>query len=208
MTRGGYSNYEAGTAPIPDDRLTALIAMGFTPSGAGATLQANLPPAVLGDVSRIQPRATVALPYVGELPGGEWDSPSAVGVQEEVDPKYAGEQRFCAKIRGDSCWPALQQGDWCVFQGSYTPQYGMIVVAQRKGDHGATVKLLERDSAKGEPVLRALNPEHEDPTAEGWGAVAYLVAVSWVSPSGSEASYFNPHGIRAKDLLAMRAGME
>ncbi len=45
MTRGGYANYEAGSAPIPERRMDALRAMGFGSSdssqGAGVTRAAE-----------------------------------------------------------------------------------------------------------------------------------------------------------------------
>lgn len=107
----------------------------------------------------------VQMRYAGEVPAGDWGDPLA---SEEfvVDDRYEHPKRFVARVVGDSCWPALRQGDLTVWHHDLNPQYGLIVLAQRKGDHACTVKQLVWDAEDSRPRLAPVNPDYDDPFAD------------------------------------------
>jgi len=115
-----------------------------------------------------------------------------------VDSIHAGQGHFLAKVRGISCYPYLKEGDTVVFESDLAPPSGVIVLAQRKGDHGCTVKLLDTDPATGTPKLAPLNPETDPPDpGEGWGAIAKLVGIIR-DVEGAEFNLSHQRGIRPK----------
>lgn len=193
MTRGGYANYEAGTAPIPDDRLAKLRAMGYEsdrPETSGPMLPVTFP--------------MQQMPYIGYIPAGTWAEPSDTEDFMEVEAKYWKKGRYVSRIEGDSCHPALQRDDLCIWEEKLSPPYGKIVIARKKGDHAATVKQLLWDSVTQAPRLKAINPAFEDAEADGWGAVAMLVGVLWFDEDGGEISIYRKDGIRPDQLIKLR----
>ena len=109
---------------------------------------------------------------------------------------------FAAKVIGDSCFPALVQGDLTIWHSEPNPPYGRIVIAQRKGDHGCTVKELHYDQAVLRPVLRPINPQYSaPPDGDGWGVIAFLVGLIREDSEGIEESYYNKRGFTPRQLL-------
>jgi hypothetical protein len=160
--------------------------------------------ATVGDLD--YPRTPVAyptsrMPYAGDVPcSREWGDPLSGGEFVEVDSQYQHPRRFAARVVGDSCYPALQPGDMTIWHSDMNPAYGLVVLAQRKGDHGCTVKVLEYDDALGRPRLHPVNPSSGEPEdGEGWGVVARLVAVIR-NTDGLRRTWYMDTGLRPKHL--------
>lgn len=121
----------------------------------------------------------VQIPFAGVVPcSADWGDPLASGEFIEVESAFEHPQRFAARVVGDSCYPALHPGDVTIWHSDMSPPYGLIVLAQRKGDHGCTVKRLDYDLDLGRPLLCPVNPSHTKPEdGEGWGVIARLVVV-------------------------------
>lgn len=152
------------------------------------------------------PRIPVGFPtgqirYAGEVPCSEsWGDPLASEEFIELEIQYEHPKRFAAKVVGDSCYPALLPGDLTIWHTDMNPTYGLIVLAQRKGDHGCTVKQLEYDDSLGRPRLLPVNPSRGAPEdGEGWGVIARLVAVLR-NTDGLKRSWFLETGLRPKHL--------
>lgn len=150
-----------------------------------------------------RPKIPVGFPmaqvrYAGQVPcGSEWGDPLASEEFVEVEAQFEGPRRFAAKVVGDSCYPALLPGDLTIWEQDFSPPYGAIVLAQRKGDHGCTVKQLTHDGQR--PHLTPVNPAHKEPAdQDGWGVVARLVAV--LRPGSTRRTWFSEHGIRPRDM--------
>jgi hypothetical protein len=158
----------------------------------------------LGDVDR--PRAphglvTVKMTFAGEVPcGQEWGDPLAADEFVEVDSQFDHGQRFAARVVGDSCYPALLPGDLTIWHRDMNPPYGLVVLAQRKGDHGCTVKVLEYDESLGRPRLLPVNPTSGSPEdGDGWGVIARLVGVQR-NTDGLRRTWYLETGLRPKHL--------
>lgn len=145
--------------------------------------------------------ATVEMRFSGVVPTSEsWGDPLSSEEPIEMEAKFDGPRRFVARVVGDSCYPCLQQGDLTVWQQDFAPPYGKVVLAQRKGDHGCTVKQLAWDGSEGRPILKPVNPlRNAPPDGEGWGAIARLVGVVF-RMNGAELSVHKPEGITPGDL--------
>lgn len=145
---------------------------------------------------------TAMLPMAGNVPCGDWGDPLASEEFIELDVKYEViGKRYATRVVGDSCYPALQQGDIAVWHYDLNPAYGLIVLAQRKGDHFCTVKELTYDSEQKRNRLLPINPAHEEPDdMDGWGVIARLVAVVR-NVDGMEASWYLPSGLRSRHLV-------
>lgn len=196
VKRGTYKNWEYGFAAVPayaESKLRELL----VPPAAGR--QVLSPPSVPVTY------APIAMHYAGYLPAGNWAEPLNTEVMEEVEAELWKSNRFCARIAGDSCHPALQREDFCVWEASPNPPFGKLVVAQRKDDHAATVKVLEWDPATNGPVLRAVNPLHDHEPSNSWSAIAFLVAVRWTDIDGGRVSFYRPEGIKPSQLLRYRS---
>ena len=155
------------------------------------------------------PRIPVAYPpqrmrYAGVVPAGsQWGDPLASEEFVDVDARYYHAKRFATTIAGESCWPALQQGDTAIWHMDPAPPQGTIILAQRRPDCGCTVKQLSFDDT-GRPLLVPVNPNYEaPPNGDGWSVIARLVAVFW-NVDGQEITVYNPAGVRARALLALR----
>jgi len=190
VDRSRYKNWEYGYAVPPPQVIRELKKMGY-----GAETQ-KIADTVLG-----RPKIPVGfslgtMPFAGEVPAGEWGDPLASEEFIEVEVKYEHPKRFAAKVVGDSCYPALRQGDITIWHQDMSPPYGVIVLAQRKGDHGCTVKELQYE--EGRPVLMPINPKIDcPPDGEGWGVIARLIGVIRQDELG-ELTWYAPHGIRPK----------
>ena len=159
---------------------------------------------VISELSPIVTYPVHAMPYAGELPAGQWDQ-ALTGDFEDVEARFYKSNRFCARIVGDSCYPALQRSDFTIWESSNSPPFGRLVIAQRAGDHAATIKQLVWDSELSSPRLKAINPDYDDATSEQWGAIAFLVYVRWTTLLGLETSAYNPDGITTQSLLEIRS---
>ncbi len=91
-----------------------------------------------------------------------------------------------------------------IFQYTLAPPHNRIIIAQKKGDHGATVKNLKWNETEHRSALMPINPTASEPTAEGWGAIAMLVSVEWVNKFGSKVVVRRDEGITAEELIEAR----
>lgn len=141
-----------------------------------------------------------AMRYAGQVPcSTEWGDPLASEEFIEVEAQFEGPRRYAAKVVGDSCYPALVPGDITVWEQDLSPPYGVIVLAQRKPDHGCTVKQLTHDGQR--PHLTPLNPNYSEPDdGPGWGVVARLVAV--LRPGPIRRTWYSEYGIKPRDMAA------
>lgn len=99
-----------------------------------------------------------------------------------------------------SCYPALRHGDVTIWHHDLNPAPGLIVLAQRKGDHACTVKELVWDEREKRNKLVPINPDYDDvDDCDGWGAIARLVAVVRKSEP-PEKSWYWPDGLKPKHL--------
>lgn len=160
----------------------------------------------LGEPELDRPRIPVGfpkgrIPFAGEVPcSADWGEPLASEEFIEVEVQFEHPQRFAAKVVGDSCYPALHPGDVTIWHADMSPPFGLIVLAQRKGDHGCTVKRLEYDQDRGRPLLVPVNPAHKKPEdGEGWGVIARLVGVLRTT-DGLKKSWYLDSGLRQAHL--------
>jgi len=170
--------------------------------------------AALGATDLDRPRPVVENPFVpvirfaGNVPAGEWGDPLASEEMMEVDLRFVHNQRFAAKVIGDSCFPALVQGDVTIWHTDPNPPYGRIVIAQRKGDHDCTVKELHYDQTVLRPILKPVNPKYSaPPDGDGWGVIGYLVGLIREDSEGIEESYYNKRGFTAKQLIRISSSL-
>lgn len=138
--------------------------------------------------------------YAGIVPAGEWGDPLESEEFVDVDPALWHSRRFVCAVEGHSCSPALVPGDTTIWHFDNSPPFGMIVLAQRKGDHGCTVKVLEWDTETSRPRLSPLNPDIGEPSdGDGWGVIGRLVCVLRRT-DGIETRFFAPEGLRPRHL--------
>lgn len=155
---------------------------------------------IVGDFEPYHGRYTVRMRFAGLVPcSTEWGDPLESTEQIEVSAQFGGELRFAARVVGDSCYPALLPGDLAIWERDLNPPYGVIVLAQRQGDHGCTVKKLSHDGQR--PRLEPINRAYESPDdGEGWGVIARLVGVERSSEAPARTWFWEP-GIRPEHLL-------
>lgn len=181
MTRGGYANYEAGTAPIPSEKLRRLRQIGFQSSVSEPIIPYE------------QIRAPI--PYVGLMSASSkvnWTDPHETETYEYVPSEMAEQRgRFACRIEGDSMFDLLWPDDLCVFQQDASLKIGAVVL-HRDGDGRATIKQLKHNGASF--ILHPLNPSYEDCIATG-AVVGYLVGI--VREQGTRrVTVYDSHGIR------------
>lgn len=138
--------------------------------------------------------------YAGVVPCGDWGDPLDSEEMIPISAEFEHPKRFAATVAGDSCYPALLQGDLTIWHVDPAPTSGLIVLAQRKGDHGCTVKQLKIDD-KGLPHLVPINPQYDEPeNGDGWGVIAKLVVVIRQGER-IKHHFIKPEGIRPDDLI-------
>jgi len=167
ITRGGYANYEADPpAPIPNDKLTILKAMGF----------GSDPKEVDATAVELRYIDQERIPYIGPISAGavaEWCEPAEVDDTKPVPRDMAGPNRFLAKIVGDSMFDVLYPDDLVVLHREDIPRIGVITL-YRHEDLSLTVKQLKHDGKN--YILHPCNPAYQDEIAIGKN-VAYLVGI-------------------------------
>lgn len=192
VDRTRYKNWEYGYALPPTNVVRELKRMGY------GEKQKPIADTAVGRPKIPVGFSLAAIPFAGIVPAGEWGDPLASEEFVEVEVKFEHPRRYATKVVGDSCWPALHQGDLAIWHQDMNPPYGSIVLAQRRGDHGCTVKELRYED--GRPVLHSVNPNHEDPSdGDGWGVIARLVGVIR-KVDGMEKTWYLPEGLRAKHM--------
>jgi repressor LexA len=98
------------------------------------------------------------LPLLGSVPAGL--PAEAIAETEEffsVDEAIAKRANFALRVKGDSMYPTLWEGDVILVQFTPTADNGEIVVASVDGDD-ATVKKLRKTGR--ETFLEAINPAY------------------------------------------------
>lgn len=195
-TRSTLANYETGiTIPPPD--VIAAIKTNFPLSPAAPDEGSNLVVTGQSLGSGVYGR----LPYAGTVPASSsWGDPLSDSDLREIEPKFVGPGRFIAKVSGDSCYPALQQGDLTIWEVDESPAYGLIVLAERLTDQACTVKELKRLDNR--DCLVPVNPESKPPpNDEGWMIRAKLIGV--IANQDIEEQWFEARGLRA-DIMARK----
>ena len=141
----------------------------------------------------------IKLPFAGNVPAGEWGDPLASDEFIELEnANFEHPRRFAAYVVGDSCFPALQQGDLTIWHADTAPPYRTIVLAQRKGDHGCTVKEMLYDQERGRVILHPINERYDEPAdGDGWGVIARLVGVVR-ERDGMKQTFYRPEGLAKK----------
>lgn len=179
ISRSILAAYETGARPIQPDVTAKVIEMfphaPSVPKSEDATSIVDI--RLLGR-DREDDDDEVEMPYAGLVPTSEeWGDPLETSGRIRVPSRFRKGSRFAARVIGDSCWPALKQGDVTIWEPDLAPRAGLLVLAQRRGDHGCTVKQYKQDSHGGD-VLVPVNPRAATPpNGTGWGVVAKLVGV-------------------------------
>lgn len=138
--------------------------------------------------------------FAGVVPAGDWGDPLESEEFIEVDSKFESPRAFAARVIGDSCYPALQPGDITIWTSDNNPPFGRIVLAQRKGDHGCTVKELLWDAQRSRSTLSPINPAYSEPDdGDGWGVIAKLTGVIRMI-DGLERTWRQPDGLTSRHL--------
>jgi hypothetical protein len=161
-------------------------------------------PKEISDPSNPVTYPPLEMPYCGQLPAGTWASPEESEMFREVEARLFKTNRFCAEIVGESCYPALQPGDFTIWEASRSPKMNKIIIAERYPDHAATVKVLVWDAELKRPSLHAINPLFQESLSEHWDAIAFLVHVSYIDDDGGEVTFYREDGIRPEQLIKYR----
>jgi DNA-binding XRE family transcriptional regulator len=198
VSRSTIGMYETGHA-IPEDIRAKIIEL----YPRGPVPPASVVNAVVGAPMFPASYQLVTMRYAGEVPtSSDWGDPLASEIPIEVDAKFDARNRFVCKVIGESCWPALQQGDITIWEADKNPPYGVIVLAQRREDSGCTVKQLAFDPEASRPRLVPVNPRYDPPSDEGgWDVIGRLVGVIR-NADGPERTWYWPQGLRAKHLFS------
>ena len=183
MTRGGYANYEAGTAPIPEDRLLVLRRMGFQVTN-------------IEDPAHLRPESVVPIPYIGLLAASDpvkWGDPYLSDSFEYVPCEFADKPgRYCGRIDGDSMFDFLHPGDVVVFDPINVPRltYVQLFVSD---DSLACVKVTQHNGT--DFVLRSINPKYPDVVRQAGEYKGVLVGI--LRKIGSlTITMYDPTGLR------------
>ncbi len=195
VSRSLISAMERGERDVQLETVNAVLGAfpDAPPPPMGDALQFRGPVLADNKISTIR--------YVGVVPCDE-DWGEALEGQDfvPIDPKFAGKNRFLARVAGPSCEPALHQGDLVIWEHDKAPPYGVIVLAERDGDSACTVKQLVKGKDD-EPTLRPVNPKSKAPNPEpGWHATARLVGVIRQA-DGPEASLYWSPGLKPEHLI-------
>ena len=197
-------SYELGRSNPPKDLLAKVAARWNIPfewfyDGLDNSIpRAETEPALRGPLSTVS-HGMRRLRYAGTVPCGDWGDPLDSEEMVDVDARYEHPKRFAATVSGDSCEPALMHGDFTVWHFDLAPSGGLIVLAQRKGDHACTVKQLKTDET-GRHHLLPINPAYQEPAGgEGWGVIARLILVQRVVGHAAR-QWYSRAGLRPEDL--------
>lgn len=157
------------------------------------------PPEELDRPRTLASYAPLQIRFAGIVPAGsDWGDPLESDEMIEVDAKFESPKRFAAQVAGNSCWPALVQGDLTIWHIDEAPAPGLIVLAQNT-EGGCTVKEL----ALGDRGTYRLVPINEastsPPDGDGWRPIARLVGIVR-DVRGVELTWYQPRGLRAGDL--------
>lgn len=185
-----------------------LVEDAGPPSETPHRLLASVGPDVLvkfRDATLGNPAIPVSFPmvemrYAGEVPASaEWGDPLASETFVEMEAKFDAPKRYCTRVRGMSCYPALKNGDMTVWQPNVAPPTGQIVLAQNS-EHQCTVKELGWDEKNDRHVLIPINNEEKaPPDGDGWTVIAQLVGVIRVD-KGVEKTWYLKGGLTAEQL--------
>lgn len=199
VSRSAVGMWETGS-PI-DDQTLEIIKNKF-PRAAPPPVLTPLKRQTLGEPMFPASRQMVTMRYAGVVPcSEEWGDPLTSEVPIDMDPKFDLPGCFVCKVVGDSCWPALRPGDKTVWKVDENPPYGVIVIAQRRGDAGCTVKQLIYDREKNRPTLLPINTRYDSPPdGDGWDVTARLIGVVREA-DGPERTWFWFAGLRPKHLM-------
>lgn len=190
-------NYMGGRTDIPDGFLTLVKA------------KLNLPehwpqPHEISDARFPVPYPEAQMPYAGKIPAGQWVPPSEAEMFEDVESRLYKRGRFCARVEGYSCFPALQPEDFTIWEETHSPPIGKIIIAQRKGDHAATIKQLVWDREASRMRLHAINQDFAENLPEHWGAIGYLIYIRYYDDAGNEVSFYREDGLNPDQLIKYR----
>jgi repressor LexA len=119
----------------------------------------------------------VPLPILGRVPAGmPMEAVTQTDDYFSVDEAIAKKANFALRVKGDSMYPTLWDGDLVLVQFTPSAENGEIVVASVGGDDDATVKKLRKTPR--EVYLEAINPAYppiHDPDIAVIGRVTSLI---------------------------------
>lgn len=171
-SRSALTMYEQGERVIPIEVIAAILTNfpGTPPPPTGGI-------EVVGQALPEDRKAYIT--YAGVVPcSKDWGDPLESQDRRSIDPEFAGANRFLCRVAGDSCYPALIEGDLTVWESDDNPAWGLIVLAQRTTDSACTVKQLVWDEALQRAILRPINPERQAPDdSDGWRVIARMIGV-------------------------------
>lgn len=198
VSRSAIAMYEGGSTLPPEirDRIAQLFPLAPVPADLSTVTNPLGPPMFPVSDGKVE------MKYAGIVPASsDWGDPLSSEIPIEVDLKFWRKNRFVCKVTGNSCFPALQQGDLTIWEVDKNPPFGKIVIAQRDEDEACTVKMLDYDPESHRPLLLPINPRYDSPPDdEGWQVIARLVGVSREA-DGPERTWYWPAGLTPKQLL-------
>lgn len=206
--RARIANYEACRPQPPErplreiaDAMNISLTWFLDPEGSVPIFRGTDAGPVLDAPRALAPAGKFQMVYAGEVPcSTAWGNPLEATEPIFMDADFAGAQRFVCRVVNDSCYPALEEGDLTVWEHDFQPPFGVIVLAQRKGDHACTAKLLRFDPEEQRPRLVPINPNTPPPAdGDGWGTIARLVGVER-DQDGFRRRWYLPAGLRPKHL--------
>ena len=211
VSRSAVGMYETGH-PLPTE-MVATLQERFpdVPKPLGVadvpSLVEEIRP-ILGNATYLEAVPYAEIRYAGEVPASNWGNPLSADTTTKVEAKFAGPGRFECKVVGDSCYPALKQGDRTIWESDHNPPYRKIVIAERSDDDACTVKQFTYSARDGKPSLRPVNPRYDPPeNGNGWRVTARLVGVIRMQ-NGAERTWYKPEGLEPRDLFDFEEELE
>jgi len=214
FSRETIANMENNRRSVPEDVVRIASNLFRKPMAwfyEGVAAYEPLPPeldypkVVSPDLSvpvRIAPVGKVEMRVAGTVPAGsDWGDPLQSEWTEFMDAKFGGHGRFLAKVRGDSCFPALLQGDMAVWEADESPRVGTLVLVEETDEYRVTVKELVLEPS-GRLSLRAVNRDSDVPSlTQPWRVTAKLVGVERRQPGMPEITLYDPDGLTPAQLI-------